>query len=515
MLLTGALFSCSKEDSGTGPAKVEISLSTLTFQLTRNGSASADITVTPSDTPLEEKDFRLENPESDKVSINYMSHIERTGEGLFRLTIIDSGGEESYDETLVLRCDRVNFVSEPIRVSRAEFAIPVVRVTTEGPVLDKETWVAGTIEIDGKGYFPSLEQMAVEVKGRGNTTWGWEKKPYALKLDSKQEVLGMPKHKRWCLIANYMDRTNLRNRVAYHIGANSHLAWTTRNEYVELYFNGSYDGLYLLTEQIKVDENRVNVTEMETTDIDGEAVTGGYLLEFDTNYDEGQRFRSATTDIPVNIKYPDPEDLTPEQFAYIRDYVNRVDEVVAAQSRNTGDNDAAPFEYLDMESLADFWICFEVTANHEMLHPKSIYFYKDRGGKLFAGPIWDFDYETLVSHTATQWVNYGMTYPSSIYPWHERNWWNMLLLHNATFRNAVKSRWQEWYPFLQSVPEFIERERAAIAQAEVRNRERWPSINDTGYPNGDEWLTFDEAVDRLKEVYTSRTEWLNSQISAW
>ena len=168
-----------------------------------------------------------------------------------------------------------------------------------------------------------------------------------------------------------------------------------------------------------------------------------------------------------------------------------------------------------MESLADFWICFEVTANHEMLHPKSIYFYKDRGGKLFAGPIWDFDYETLVSHTATQWVNYGMTYPSSIYPWHERNWWNMLLLHNATFRNAVKSRWQEWYPFLQSVPEFIERERTAIAQAEVRNRERWPSINNTGYPNGDEWLTFDEAVDRLKEIYTLRTEWLNSQISAW
>ena len=221
MLLTGTLFSCSKEDSGTGPAKVEISLSTLTFQLTRNGSATTDITVTPSDSPLEEKDFRLENPESDKVSIYYTSHIERTGEGLFRLTILDSGGEESYDETLVLRCDRVNFVSEPIRVSRAEFAIPVVRVTTEGPVLDKETWVAGTIEIDGKGYFPSLEQMAVEVKGRGNTTWGWEKKPYALKLDSKQEVLGMPKHKRWCLIANYMDRTNLRNRVDYDVAAHS------------------------------------------------------------------------------------------------------------------------------------------------------------------------------------------------------------------------------------------------------------------------------------------------------
>lgn len=515
LLLGGALFSCSKEETGGTPDKVEISLSTLTFQLSRDGSATADITVTPSTTPLEEKDFRLENPDQEMVSIHYTSRIEQTGEGLFRLTILDSGGEESYDETPRLYCDKAGFVSEPLHVSRGAFAIPVVRVTTEGPVLDKETWVAGTIEIDGKGYLPSLERMAVEVKGRGNTTWGWEKKPYALKLDSKKEVLGMPKHKRWCLIANYMDRTNLRNRVAYHIGANSRLAWTTRNEFVELYFNGSYDGLYLLTEQIKVDKNRVNVTEMEPTDNSGEAVTGGYLLEFDTNYDEEQRFRSATTDIPVNIKYPDPEDLTPEQFAYIRDYVNRIDEVVAAQSMNQGSDDDAPFEYLDMESLADFWICFEVTANHEMLHPKSIYFYKERSGKLFAGPIWDFDYETLVSHTATRWVNYGMAYPSSIYPWHERNWWNMLLLHNATFRRAVKSRWQEWYPFLQRVPDFIEHERKAIAQAEVRNRERWPSINDTGYPNGDEWLSFDEAVDRLKEVYTTRTEWLNSQISAW
>ncbi len=230
---------------------------------------------------------------------------------------------------------------------------------------------------------------------------------------------------------------------------------------------------------------------MEPGDDAGEALTGGYLLEFDTNYDEDCKFRSQSTYIPVNIKSPDPEEMTAERLDYIQSYVNTLDAAIAAAGK--GQTATDPFQWLDRESMIDYWICFEVMANHEILHPKSIYFHKDRGGKLVAGPIWDFDYETLVAHTQTQWINYGLFYQYNEFPWYADNWWN-LLMNDASFRADIKRRWQEWYPFLKEIPAFIERERAAIAAAERRNFARWPNI-DTGHPNRDEKLSFDEAVD--------------------
>ena len=192
---------------------------------------------------------------------------------------------------------------------------------------------------------------------------------------------------RWCLIANYMDRTHLRNRIAYHLGAHSKLDYTTRNEFVEVYMNGRYEGCYLLTEQIRVDANRVNVGE-----------NTGFLLEFDTYFDEEVRFRTPASDIPVNVKFPDPEDLSEARLDALKEYLARTDEAVQARLSATGGED--PFAYLDRESMIDYWIIFELMSNHEMLHPKSVYFHKDGNGKLIAGPIWDFDFETLAEHRA-------------------------------------------------------------------------------------------------------------------
>lgn len=106
--------------------------------------------------------------------------------------------------------------------------------------------------------------------------------------------------------------------------------------------------------------------------------------------------------------------------------------------------------------MIDYWIIFELMSNHEMLHPKSVYFHKDGNGKLIAGPIWDFDFETLVEHRRTGWINFGSEdSPLNWMPWAKRNWWNVLLRHDATLRADVRNRWEQWYPFLRSVPEFI------------------------------------------------------------
>lgn len=508
---------CEKEEPVAGEeTDPTITLSTYEVIFDRGNTAVVEVTATGM--KIDGSDLVLETEQGEAPAYVVISTCSKVSESVARLTLRDrrtADKGQSYNESVyVVHTPSGSKSDRPIQLRNTPY-IPVVRVTTEVPQesIDKVTWVKGTIEIDGGGELPDLEKMVTEVKGRGNSTWGWEKKPYALKLDSKQEVLGMPKHKRWCLIANYMDRTHLRNRVAYHISANTGLAYTTRNRYVELYFNDAYYGLFLLTEQIKEDKNRVNITELGPSDNSGEAVTGGYLLEFDTNYDEDKRFRSKYTQIPVNLKYPDAEDITEEQWDYIQSYVNEVDKAINSLNNGSG-SPAAVWDLLDRQSMIDFWIVFEVMANHEILHPKSIYFHKDRGGKLIAGPVWDFDYETLVQHTQSQWINYNLSYVNNEFNWYERNWWNILLKCDPSFRADVKARWNELYPFLATVPAFMDSERTQISEAEKRNRQRWPSIN-TGGPNRDETLSFDDAVVRLKSVYTTRIEWMNSQISNW
>ena len=165
--------------------------------------------------------------------------------------------------------------------------------------------------------------------------------------------------------------------------------------------------------------------------------------------------------------------------------------------------------------MIDYWIIFELMSNHEMLHPKSVYFHKDGNGKLIAGPIWDFDFETLVEHRRTGWINFGSEdSPLNWMPWARRNWWNVLLRHDATLRADVRNRWEQWYPFLRSVPEFIRQQRASIAAAVSRDNRRWPVIQ-TGNENGDLALTFDQAAERIESVYRERLEWLDREISAW
>ena len=111
----------------------------------------------------------------------------------------------------------------------------------------------------GKSAADDLGPLSCSVRGRGNTTWTWPKKPYLVKLDSKASVFGLPAHKRWILLANFMDRTMMRNLVSMKVASLTSLAWTPSCRPVELVLNGSHMGNYLLIEQVRVDKNRVDV----------------------------------------------------------------------------------------------------------------------------------------------------------------------------------------------------------------------------------------------------------------
>ncbi len=389
-------------------------------------------------------------------------------------------------------------------------SIPTVFVKTAGnaEIKDKENWIEGSTmyvtNSGDKGWDGVYNNM--NIRGRGNSTWGYEKKPYAIKLDKKAEVLGMPKHKRWVLLANYLDRTCMRNAVAFQIARKTDLAWTPRGEFVDLVINGKFLGNYFLCEQIKLDEKRVNIAEMEPTDLGGDAITGGYLLELDSYFDEVNKFRSnlgryhdrSENDVPglpVMIKEPDEDVLQQKQFDYIKGYFCEAEALVWKEDKHV---DREYTQYIDVESFIDWWFVHELTENAEPKHPKSSYMHKDRNGKLTAGPVWDFDWETFTQNNSTKFcVKETIWYPQ--------------LFQDPAFVEAVKQRWKAQKPGFEEVLDFIDETIPYIKESANANAYLWPNIKNG--INKDHKLSFSDASDRLRTVYSERIKWLDSAIN--
>ena len=409
--------------------------------------------------------------------------------------------KNDFTDPVLYRIVSPDNMEKSVRVAVQRTGLPVVYINTPGgsEITSKEVWTEGsdmkvvladgTIDYEGK----------TSIRGRGNSTWGMPKKPYAIKLDKKAEILGMPSHKRWVLLANWMDRTLMRNHIAFKISKTTDLDWTVRGDFVEVVLNGKHQGCYYLCEQIKVDKNRVNIKELKNAIVDPQEITGGYLLEFDTNYDEVNKFRSAYYDLPVMLKDPDEDAINPQQLNYITDFINNTIEGEFQKAdyittRNYTNN-------LDVNSFIDWWIVHELTANGEAAYPKSVYMNKDRGGKLKAGPVWDFDWQTFSDHP-----NDGKFVAKSAV-------WFDKLFADPAFVSATKARWNSYKPQFDAISNYIRSEAARIKNSSDINIQMWP-LKDQPNINYDEQKTFDEAIDRMVREYEKRLAWLHTSINA-
>ena len=382
--------------------------------------------------------------------------------------------------------------------------LPKVDIQTpeSAPIVSKETWMEGaTITIydtDGSINFKGT----TSIKGRGNSTWQYPKKPYALKLDKKNEILGMPKHKRWCLLANFIDRTMMRNDVSFELARQfTALDYTPRGRFVELFLNGVHMGNYYLSEQIKVDENRVNIAELDDKVTSGLGITGGFVMEIDSHFDEQFRFMSQYANLPWQCK--DPDEVNEAQFEYIRNYINEMEASLYDPVRFKNRDFT---KYLDLESFADWWIVYELTMNYETREPNSCIFHKDMDtegavAKLKAGPVWDFDYGTYLPEFSYQYcTKYDVYYPR--------------LFDDAGFRALVKERWNlaKQAGVLTHVIETIDRNEQLLAASDKLNAPMWP-ITYTDNINGENLLNYHDAVQRLKQTLTHKFVWLETAIN--
>lgn len=311
-------------------------------------------------------------------------------------------------------------------------------------VTSKDYYLNANFRITGYGVFENFED-SVQIKGRGNTTWAYPKKPYRLKFAEKVKPFGLTKGKSWVLLANYQTGSMMANAAAMKIGQMAGAEFTNHIIPVELYINGVYKGSYMFSEHVSMSNNSV--------DIDEEM---GYLLELDSYYDEDYKFKTTNYSLPVNVKEPDLTEYTASdpdlRFSQIRSDFDALD--YAAYYNASLD------DIFDYEAFARFMLTNDLVNNQEIGHPKSTYLFKEelgnRESKIKFGPLWDFDwafgYESTKNYCTSDYTTSVFNSSMSSNPGYQ---FFRALMNNATVKKYYYKVWTEFMDN-NSIAEFVD-----------------------------------------------------------
>ena len=392
-------------------------------------------------------------------------------EGQYEVTVEDKGDNiVAYDEEIylsfqqeansdIVKSDGLNvkFESEYPFLNHTGLPLIIINIPDHKEITSKDVWTEG-VEMkiyDEKGSL-DYEGM-LQIKGRGNTTWGQVKKPYALKLDSKSKILGMPKHKRWVLLANYFDKSSLRTEAAFYLGRQSEaLGYTPRTTYIEFVFNGKHKGIYQVTEQLKIDDNRVDVGD------------DGFLMEIDCRAGEDPEdiyFRISHIPRPIVIKDPDVV-VGDENYNYLINFMTQADAVLF--SSDYLDKDNGYKKYIDINSFVDWYLVNEITKNNDAIFWTSCYMNLSRGGKLKMGPLWDFDL-ALGNYPSPDTNKVNVT--SGFYI-RNINWY-LRMFTDPEFVAVVKDRFNFYYNNRLALYDYLSEQKALIDNSILENEKIW------------------------------------------
>ncbi|MDO4166383.1 MAG: CotH kinase family protein [Eubacteriales bacterium] len=381
-------------------------------------------------------------------------------------------------------------------------------------------------EYSDKEY--TTETYALDyIRGRGNSTWSAEKKPYKFKLDKKQDLLGMGKNKHWVLLANYYDVSMLRNKITYWLGEQLGMPFTPQCEFVNVVMNGEYLGSYYLSEQVRVGSSRVDIADLEENEetknaTDEATISGGYLLSMFPYGDEDGVTFSTEHDNQFLIESPSFEDYENEaQVKYISDYVQKTEDAIYGKDFKDGQGKSYA-EYMDVDSAIDYYWVQEISMNGDAFGSTSTYLYKDRDGKLCWGPLWDFDFVAWGATEYNENLTSGFT--------QNRSTWFEQLLQDPEFYQKAVDRWPVIREKLLEAAKDggqIDQYSAKQYESQKHNYEIWEKYSDGG---GDWWwswfmedddtdleddeveVTYDSEVERLKSWIRERVEWIDGNL---
>lgn len=359
------------------------------------------------------------------------------------------------------------------------------------------------------------------MRGRGNSTWSAQKKPYKFKLEQKQDFLGMGANKHWILLANYYDVSMLRNKMTYWLGDALGMEFTPQCEFVNVVMNQEYLGSYYLCEQVRVGKSRVNIDDLEKDEstknaVDEKTISGGYLLSMFPYGDENQPVIETDEGNRFLIESPSFDGYMNEaQLNYITNYIKNTENAIYGTEFK--DKNGVPYqEYMDIDAAVDYYWIQEISKNGDAFGSTSTYLYKKRNGKLYWGPLWDFDF---VAWGATEYAkNRCEDFVLSSSTWFKRLFKDPIFYQKAIERwPAIKKQLLEASKDGGQIDKYSQKQYAS----QKYNYGIWGKYSD----NGSEWwwvdalaeeenmeITYDSEVERLKKWVIERTEWIDGHL---
>lgn len=426
--------------------------------------------------------------------------------------------------------------------------LPIVRIDTKGQsVTRRDTWVPGiTMRIEMPDGTVDYEGT-MSLKGRGNGTWTeTNKKPYGIKLDEKAKILGMHKNKRWILLANYKDRTLMRNDAALWLSRQTEMPYTISGEFVELVWNGQHMGNYYLCEQARIDNHRIDIHDPDLSD----PAKGGFFMEIDAfldytssdRADKGKDIGFWSTGANSRYKLPyifkDPDeaqiDKSSAAYTYMVNFVKNMEDAIYGLKSNPNSNWQ---QYLDMDQAIDYALIQELTMNHDSYNtwpkagPHSGFVYMDSAGVLCFGPCWDFDYHTFALKGDGNGGNWGWggggggstsTDNPRLTQWeilkmdnkgNNKYYFADLVKYDPKFKARLLERWNMYKnTWKEGFPAYVDQMADKIRASEAYNFSIWGLNNPNGNQNGDENLSFQEAIDNMKTAFLKRWQFMDENL---
>jgi hypothetical protein len=425
-------------------------------------------------------------------------------------------------------------------ISLDSTALPLIMINTLGQqiVPDVKTNALMDIKFNGTGNFTSINDPSniysghIGIEIRGATSSGYPQRPFNIETrnsdgsNNNVSLLGMPAENDWVLISNYNDRSLIRNTLAYKLFADMG-NYSARAHLCEVLIDSSYRGIYVFAEKIKRDNNRVNIANLTTSDNFGDQLTGGYILE--QNYWENSNsFLSNYSpidhpglDIHFVYKVPSANLITTQQKSYIATFIDSLE--TALYSTTFADTAIGYRKFLDTKSFIDYFLVNELSRNNDGFK-KSVFFHKDRysrGGKLKAGPVWDFDWawknmwgcSVIQNSTGAGWAHHINDCPTDNYSCG----YYIRLLQDSTFNNELRCRYETLRSTVLGtgyINNYIDSVRNLVQAAQARHFQKWPLLGVSGpAPEmGSIATTYNAELDTLKHWIQLRLNWLDTNI---
>ncbi len=381
-----------------------------------------------------------------------------------------------------------------------ETGLPRIDIITDKRFvrIGREDYVDCSVSLSGAGEEFDFEALDAGIRGRGHSTWKlYPKKPYRIKFDEKTSLFGEKKNKSWVLLAMYNDFSYIKDRLAFTLADSPGTEdFVPSYNYVELYINGRYNGLYLLTDQVDENKGRCEVKE-DFTEADTEVP---FLLEIDDYAPEegveGVDYFNVHGRFYA-VKYPEADErYTETQFDYIKNYIETVD----ALTRKSGVTLSELAEYIDIQSFMDYYIIEELMGQTE-INFKSVYMSKAVGEKMKMGPIWDFDW-SVGGPYLTKYKNINIDRIEGFCS--GDNFFGNLYKGSPEFRSALSDRFAEIEDKLSDAIDRVEAEKALIAKAVRKDKIRWHLLHIDA--------DFEERSDEVLDWVRRRILWMNSEI---